>query len=136
MAEINVTGTRTREYKDLNLTFGRNPVTNDVLTLTGAEAVKRSIKTLLNTNAGEVPFFPTFGTRLNRLLFEPVDPLTTILIESEIRATITAYEPRTTVRSLTVTATPDAHAYQIDLTLQLNNLVEPVTLTLFLSRLR
>jgi phage baseplate assembly protein W len=136
MAEIDSPGSQPRQYKDLSLTFGRNPVTNDVIAVSGTEAVKRSIKNLLLTVAGEVPFFPDFGCRLNYLLFEPIDPVTTVQIESEIRATIEGFEPRVTIRSITVTPTPDENRYQIDLSIALINLASPITLTLFLSRLR
>ncbi len=132
----NITVTTPREYKDLSLTFGRNPVTNDVVAVTGVEAVKRALKNIIFTVAGEVPFFPNFGSRLHRLLFEPADAITTILLESELRASIEAFEPRTRIESLIVTATPDESRYQIDLTVSLVNLSSPVTLTLFLSRLR
>jgi phage baseplate assembly protein W len=136
MAEVDINGTRNREYKDLSLSMGLNPVTNDVVSVTGIEAVKRSIKNLLSIQCGEVPFFPNLGSRLNELLFEPIDPITTIRIDSEIRATIEGFEPRARVVVLTITPTDDQHKYQIDLTLQLVNLAEPITLTLFLSRLR
>jgi phage baseplate assembly protein W len=33
--------------------------------------------TFLLTNVGEVPFLPNFGSRLDTLLFEPIDPMTT-----------------------------------------------------------
>ena len=39
----------TRIYKDLDLNFGRNAVTNDVNKLTDVEAVKRSVRNLINT---------------------------------------------------------------------------------------
>lgn len=127
---------RAREYKDLSLTFTRNPVTHDVVTVTGEDAVKRSIKNLLMTVAGEVPFFPEFGSTLNRLLFEPIDPITTALLNSEIRATIGGFEPRVNIISLDITPTDDENRYQIDLVLHLVNLPQPITLSLFLSRLR
>jgi phage baseplate assembly protein W len=136
MAEISLPGSQQRQYKDLSLAFGRNPVTNDVIAVTGDEAVKRSIKNLLLTRAGEVPFFPDFGSRLQSLLFEPIDPITTARIVSEISGTINAYEPRVQILSLVCTATPDEHQYQVDLVLQIINLASPVTLTLFLQRLR
>lgn len=136
MGDITVLGTQKRDYKDISLTFGRNPVTNDIITVTGIDAVKRSIKNLLLTQVGEVPFFPDFGSRLQSLLFEPVDPITTARIDSEIRATITGYEPRAGILQLTITPTPDESQYQVTLVLQLLNLVTPITLTLFLLRLR
>ena len=37
----------TRIYKDLDLDFGRNTVTNDVNTLTDADAVKKAVINLI-----------------------------------------------------------------------------------------
>jgi phage baseplate assembly protein W len=136
MAEIDIQSTQNRQYKDLSLTFGRNPVTNDVITVSGVDAVKRAIKNLLLTQAGEVPFFPDFGSRLQRILFEPIDAITSAQIESEIRAILGAYEPRCGILQLLINPTPDESQYQVDLVLQLVNLVTPITLTLFLQRLR
>lgn len=127
---------RARPYKDLSLTFARNPVTDDVVAVEAEEAVKRSIKTLLMTVAGEVPFYPDFGSALSRLLFEPIDPITTTLLASEVQATIEGFEPRVTIQQLDVTPTPDENRYQLDLVIQIVNLPQPITLTLFLTRLR
>lgn len=134
MAET--TYTRAREYKDISLSFQRNPITRDIITVTGEDAVKRSVKNLLNTMAGEVPFFPEFGTRLHRLLFEPIDPMVTALLDAEIRATLEAYEPRIGIQTLNVVPVEDESRYRIELVFQLLNLPEPLTLTLFLKRLR
>ena len=125
-----------REYKDISLTMGLNPVTNDINTLSGAQAVVRSIKTLLQTYAGEVPFFPDFATRLRELLFEPIDSITTSLIETEIQAMLDAYEPRALVQSIRVTPNVDENAYQIDLQIAIVNTSENVTFSLYLKRLR
>ena len=136
MPELSTTFTTTRQYKDLSLTMAKNPVTNDVVAVTGAEAVKRSLKFLLLANSGETPFFPEFGTRLSRLLFEPIDSITTVLIQKEIETTIRAYEPRVSIQELVVTPSEDEHRYQINLLFSLVNQTAPLTLTLYLSRLR
>ena len=125
-----------REYRDININFEKNPVTDDVLAVTGADAVKKSVRSILMTQAGEVPFLPNFGSRLTRLLFEPMDGITTSMLDSEIRTSITTFEPRVTIRDLTITPTPDEHQYQVDLVLQLVNLPTPITLTIFLTRIR
>ena len=39
-----------RIYKDLDLNFGRNPITNDVNRLTDVEAGKRRGRNLINSN--------------------------------------------------------------------------------------
>lgn len=136
MPEISTIFSTTRPYKDVSLTFARNVVTSDVVTVSGADAVKRSIKLLLMSRAGETPFFPEFGSRIFGLLFEPIDTITTVLLQHEIEATITAYEPRVNIRQLTVTPSSDEQGYDIDCLFNIVNQVAPVTLTLYLSRLR
>lgn len=136
MAQIDLPFAVNRQYKDLSLSFTKNPVTSDVVTVTGADAVKRAIRNILATRPGEVPFMPNFGTRLDALLFEPIDPITTAQIELEIRGSIKAFEPRARIITLQVTPTVGELQYQVDLTIQIINLPEPVTLTVFITRLR
>lgn len=136
MPELSTMYSVIREYKDLSLTMAKNPITNDVVAVTGADAVKRSLRFLLLADAGETPFFPEFGTRLRRLLFEPIDPITTVLLEREIEATIRAYEPRVTIRQLTVAPSEDEQTYYVTLLFSLVNQTTPITFTIYLSRLR
>ena len=136
MPEISTIFTKTRPYKDVSLTFARNVVTSDVVTVSGEDAVKRSIKLLIMSRTGETPFFPEFGSLIFPLLFEPIDPITTVLLQHEMRATIDAYEPRVNIRQLTVTPSSDEQGYDIDCLFTIVNQVAPVTLTLYLSRLR
>lgn len=136
MSEIDLTVTQARQYKDVSLSFARNPVTHDVLAVSGTDAVFRAIKSIIRTEAGEAPFFPGFGSRLSGLLFEPIDPLTTFAIMTEIKAVIAAFEPRVQIVGINVKPSEDELKYQIDLTLAIINLPEPITLTLFLTRLR
>ena len=136
MPEISTPFTVTRQYKDLSLTFARNPITSDVVSVSGAEAVKRSLRLLLSMDVGETPFFPDFGTRIKRLLFEPIDPITTVLLQREIETTIRSYEPRVQIQQLVVRPTPDEQRYEINLLFSMVNQTTPVTLTLYLSRLR
>ena len=58
-----------RVYKDLDLDFSRNIVTNDVNKLTDVEAVKRSVRNLINTNHYERPFHPEIGSDVRSMLF-------------------------------------------------------------------
>ena len=136
MPEISTIFSTTRPYKDVSLTFARNVVTSDVVAVTGEDAVKRSIKLLLMSRAGETPFFPEFGSRIFTLLFEPIDPITTVLLQHEIQATIEAYEPRVNIRQLTATPSSDEQGYDVDCLFNIVNQTAPVTLTLYLSRLR
>ena len=98
-------------YSDLDLTFRRLPVTNDVALSYDEQAVIRSVRNLLLTGFYERPFRPNLGSNLNKLLFEPADQLTSNLIESEVRDVISNFEPRVTINSINVTITPDENSF-------------------------
>jgi len=116
--------------------MGKHPVTADVIAVTGADAVKRSIKNLLYTLVGETPFFPTFGSTIHQLLFEPIDPITITSLDSSIRATLDTFEPRISITKLLITPTPDELQFRVDLEFLMKNVPEPITLSVFLKRLR
>ena len=46
----NISRRVTKTYRDVDLNFGRNTVTNDVNTLTDADAVKKAVINLIQTN--------------------------------------------------------------------------------------
>ena len=53
-----------RIFKDLNLNFAPNLVTNDVSKLTDIEAIKRSVRNLVQLNHYEKPFHPEIGSNI------------------------------------------------------------------------
>ena len=127
---------RTREYKDLSLTFGKNPVTNDVISITGEDAIKRAIKNLLLMSLGEVPFFPNLGSNVRGLLFEPADPITMSSLDDSIRTCLSAFEPRIRIVSLDIVPDKDGLTYTVNIVFRLVNLRDPITLSISLKRLR
>lgn len=123
-------------YSDLNLSMTRHPITNDITPLTDADAVKRSVQTLVRTAFFDRPFEPGLGTRLGALLFEPMDTVIERLIVDEIKAVIDTFEPRAKITEITVAANPEANRLDVSLTFDILNLPTPVTLNLTLNRLR
>ena len=136
MPEISTSFSTPRVYKDISLTFARNVVTSDVVTVSDADAIKRSLKLLLLSRTGETPFFPEFGSRIYTMLFEPIDPITTLLLQHEIEATVAAYEPRVRILQLSIVPSLDEQGYDVNFYFTIVNQVAPITLTLYLSRLR
>ena len=61
-----------RTYVDLDLNFTRHPVTNDVVKIEDVDAVKRSVRNLVNTQFYERPFHPEMGCGVRDLLFEKI----------------------------------------------------------------
>ena len=83
-----------RTFKDINLSFKRHPVTNDVVTIRDEDAIKRSVKNIIFTILGEKPFEPNFGSVINNSLFDLNTNLSEIRISDEITASLNNYEPR------------------------------------------
>jgi phage baseplate assembly protein W len=123
-------------YSDLDLTFRRLPVTNDVASSYDEQAVVRSVRNLLLTGFYERPFQPNLGSNLNKLLFEPADQLTSNLIESEVRDVISNFEPRVTVNTISVTVSPDENSFNLSMTFFVGNNTRATTVTLLLQRSR
>ena len=83
-----------RAFKDFDLTFRRNPITNDVNTLKNEEAIKESVKNIVRHNFYEKPFLPNFGGNITGALFENYVGGQSALIEEQIKDCINQYEPR------------------------------------------
>ena len=96
-----------RTFKDINLSFKRHPVTNDVLTVSDEDAIKRSVRNIIFTILGEKPFLPLFGSVINDSLFDLNTNLNEIRITDEIKSSLLNYEPRIDNIEVTVQVAPD-----------------------------
>ena len=75
----------------MDIKFGRNPSTNDLIIKTGDGAVKQAIKNLIRTDYYERRMRPGLGSSVKRLLFEPADNITEIRVKDAILETIKLY---------------------------------------------
>ena len=98
-----------RAFKDINLSFKRHPVTNDVLTVRDEDAIKRSVKNIIFTIIGEKPFEPDFGSVINDSLFDLSTNLSEIRVSDEIRQSLSNFEPRIENIEINVTVVPDSN---------------------------
>ena len=98
-----------RTFKDINLSFKRHPVTNDVLTVSDEDAIKRSVKNIIFTILGEKPFLPLFGSVINESLFDLNTNLNEIRISDEIKQSLLNYEPRIDNIVVTSSVYPDSN---------------------------
>ena len=105
-----------RAFKDINLSFKRHPVTNDVLTIRDEDAIKRSVKNIVFTILGEKPFVPQFGSVVNESLFDLNTELSEIRVADEIRSSLLNYEPR--IDNVTVYVTVSADSNEMNCTVQ------------------
>ena len=125
-----------RIYKDLNLDFQQNSATKDIQKMLDVEAVKRSVRNLINTNHYEKPFRPQVGSNLRAMLFENISPQMNHAISKMINLLITNYEPRCRLVQVTTVPDFDRNAYSATISFYVVNHPEPVTVETFLERLR
>ncbi len=100
-------------FKDISASFQVNPLNDDLIPLMNANSIARSIRNLVFTSRGDVPFNPVLGSRVSELLFEPMDQITSTALREEIRDTIDNFEPR--VRLEEVEVKPDYDEGQYDI---------------------
>lgn len=125
-----------RQFKDLDLNFNIHPAKKDINKHVGDMAVINSIKNLILTNDYERPFHPEIGSNVRALLFENVDVVTANVLENEIAQVIRNYEPRASLKKVTVIPDLDRNAFRVQIEIFVLNQAQPVVVTFFLERVR
>ena len=125
-----------RIYKDLNLDFQKNTATKDIQKITDIEAVKRSVRNLINLNHYEKPFHPEIGSNLRAMLFENITPQMNHIISKQIDILIRNFEPRCRLVQVNTQPDLDRNRYACQISFYVVNHPEPVTVESFLERLR
>ena len=133
----NTSDRNVRPYSDLDLFFGKKTSDNDISKVTDVEAVKRSIRNLVQLNVYDKPFHPEVSGGVREMLFENMTPLISTIIARQIEDVIENFEPR--ARLVSVRALPDfdRNAYEVQVAFYVvNTPTELVDLTVMLERLR
>ena len=91
-----------KSFRDFSLTFEKNAVTNDILSLKNEAAIKESVKNIVLYNFYEKPFDPFFGGNILGLLFENSTPTMVLEVNNRIEQSIEIHEPRVTAVSVQV----------------------------------
>ena len=125
-----------RDFIDLNLDFSRNEVTNDIVKIEGVDAVKRSVKNLIQTNHYERPFHPEIGSDVRALLFENMTPLTALNLERKVAEVLVNFEPRASIESIVAAPDIDANRYHLQISFYVVGIQSPIIVETFLQRLR
>lgn len=124
-------------YKDLNLNFGRHPMTKEIQTLTDAAAVKRSVRNLVQMGEYEKPFHPEIASGVRDVLFENITPFSAQTLSRKIEDVITNFEPRALLTGVEVIPRFDNNQYEVIVEFYIQNApAELIDLSFTLERLR
>ena len=126
-----------RAFKDINLSFKRHPVTNDLVVIKNEDAIKRSVKNIIFTILGEKPFLPLFGSKLNSALFELDTNFNETKISDEISSVLLNNEPRISNILVSVSNPQDSHELNVTIQYDITGISAPsqaVDVVLFPAR--
>ena len=130
-----ITSSSPAENSDLDLSFDVSPKGN-LYKKTSVASVKQSIRKLLLTNRGDVPFQPLFGADLNSLLFELSTDLEKRDIEKLVTETIRRYEPRVGELKVVADMVSDQNTLTIYIVFQIVENLTVETMSVNIARIR
>ncbi len=133
----NASDRSSRQYKDLDLFFGRANKDSDVNKVEDIQAVKRSVRNLVLLNQYEKPFQPQIYAGVREMLFENMNSITAVVIARKIEDVINNFEPRARLNSVRCYPNYDRNAYDVSISFYVvNTPTELVNMDVMLERLR
>jgi phage baseplate assembly protein W len=102
-----------RSFKDISLSFVPHPVTKDLQILKNENAIRRSVRNIVETIPTERFFNSLLGSDVRGSLFEFVDFGTASVIESQILVAIENFEPRVDNVVVEVNPQPDQNSFDV-----------------------
>ena len=104
-----------RAFKDINLSFAPHPVTKDLTVLRNENAIKRSVRNIVQTIPTERFFNSILGSDVRNLLFDNfIDFGTASAIEDQITIAIQNFEPRVDNLQVNVNPKPDQNEFEVN----------------------
>ena len=102
-----------RAFKDISLSFDPHPVTKDLTILKNENAIKKSVRNLVQTIPTERFFNSILGSEVRDSLFDFVDFGTASAIQDQIEITIQNFEPRVENVVVEVEPRPDLNEFEV-----------------------
>jgi len=104
-----------RSFKDISLSFEPHPVTKDIPILKNENAIKRSVRNLVETIINERFFNSTLGSNVRSTLFEFIDYASASVIQNQIETVLYNYEPRIENVEINVIPSIDENAFEVNI---------------------
>ena len=123
-------------FSDFTKNLEQIPGRQELARVINENAVKESIKNLIQTDRGERLFQPNLGCDIRGSLFESMTPETIIILEENIKLAINTYEPRCNLRDVEVTGNLDNNNLSVRIVFSVLNSTNLNSLSIDLSRVR
>jgi len=113
-------------FKDISMSFQKNPLTNDLIVQLNANAIAQSIKNLVLTDPGERFFNPDLGTGISQTLFENIDIISASQVQVYVENTIRNYEPRVRLEEVIIVPDYDGSLFNVTMKYEIVGVDIPV----------
>jgi phage baseplate assembly protein W len=102
-----------KAFKDISLSFEPHPVTKDLQVLKNENAIRRSVRNIVETIPTERFFNSLLGSDVRSSLFEFVDYGTASIIQGQIEVAVTNFEERVENLVVEVEPRPDENTFNV-----------------------
>ena len=102
-----------RAFKYISLSFNPHPITKDLTILKNENAIKKSVRNLVQTIPTERFFNSTLGSEVRDSLFDFVDVGTASVIQNQIQITLENFEPRIDNVTVEVEPRPEVNEFEV-----------------------
>jgi phage baseplate assembly protein W len=133
---ISQTQKKVETYSDFANSFKPHPTTGELITLKNEDSIKQALKNLILTNIGERLFNPFFGSNVNKTMFELDSPFLIEDMKRYVTTAVNQFEPRVNLLMVDVYDEPDYQRLTVVVTFSVINTSEPISLNLFIRRVR
>lgn len=123
------------EYIDVDFSFKRHPITDNVSIKRNISSVKQSVINLMQLRAGDKPFHPEIESPLYVYLFESASPILEVIVQDEVRNYLATYEPRVEISDIKIKF-PQANAMTCTITGNIIDIQEKFTVNVLVDVLR
>ena len=103
-----------RSFKDISLSFDPHPVTKDLQILKNENAIRRSVRNIVQTIPTERFFNPLFGSDVTGSLFDFVDFGTASVIQSQLKYQYQTLVSRVDNVRVEVYPRPDNNEFEVN----------------------
>ena len=123
-------------FSDIDLSFVKHPITNDIGRKINDEAIKQSMKNLILTAYHERHFNSKLGSPVRALLFEPVTPMLATVLKKSIEQVISNFEPRVDLKNVTIDLLTEDNSVNVNVYYTILGMQALQTFNIILERTR
>lgn len=123
-----------KRFSDINLSFAKHPVTDDIAKRLNEKAIIESLKNLVLTKMYGRPFHPELSCDIFSLQFENLSHAVLSTMNDVVITTINNFEPRVQLQLVECKPTDNETAIQITIIFKIVGTTENIKTQFFLQR--